>query len=108
MLKINKSELKTNKILITQVTNSLFYKLDKKQMTASGLHISPYARINKTKQNKSNIKNISKNYISLAFINKKHKIKVTLIIEIKIICILLPCKWLKPVPFFLSVFFILS
>ena len=29
MLKINKSELKTNETLITQVTNALFYKVDK-------------------------------------------------------------------------------
>ena len=34
MLKINKSELKTNETLITQVTNALFYKADKKQTTA--------------------------------------------------------------------------
>ena len=29
MLRINKSELKTNKTLITPVTNVLFYKVDK-------------------------------------------------------------------------------
>ena len=34
MLKMNKLELKTNETLITQVTNALFYKVDKKQTTA--------------------------------------------------------------------------
>ena len=32
MVKINKSELKTNETLITQVTNALFYKVDKNRI----------------------------------------------------------------------------
>ena len=36
MLKINKSELKTNETLITQVTNALFYKVDKNRLQLVG------------------------------------------------------------------------
>ena len=35
MLKINKSELKTNETLITQVKNALFYKADRKSLHKS-------------------------------------------------------------------------
>ena len=38
MLKLNMSELKTNETLITQVTNALFYKVDKnRQQTTQEL-----------------------------------------------------------------------
>ena len=36
MLKRNKSELKTNKTFITQVTNALFYKVDKNRLQLVG------------------------------------------------------------------------
>ena len=36
MLKINKLELKTNETLIRQVTNALFYKVDKKRLQLVG------------------------------------------------------------------------
>ena len=36
MLKINKSELKTNETLITQITNALFYKVDKNRLQVVG------------------------------------------------------------------------
>ena len=36
MLKINKSELKTNETLITKVTNALFYKVDKNRIQLVG------------------------------------------------------------------------
>ena len=42
MLEINKSELKTNETLTTQVTNASFYKADKNRPQL-GLHKSPYA-----------------------------------------------------------------
>ena len=36
MLKTNKSELKTHETLITQVTNDIFYKVDKNRLQLAG------------------------------------------------------------------------
>ena len=36
MLKINKSELKTNDTFITQITNALIYKVDKNRLQLMG------------------------------------------------------------------------
>ena len=44
MLKINKSELKTNETLIIQVKNALFYRADK-NTPQLGLHKSPLQKI---------------------------------------------------------------
>ena len=66
MRKMNKSEVETNKTVITQVTNVLFYKVDKNRLQWMGCISVPMPEL----INKNNIKNKSKNYISLTFINK--------------------------------------
>ena len=64
ILKKNKLELIINETLKTQVTNALFYKEDKNSLQL-GLHKSLDAGNNSlTKQNKGNIKNSIKKYVS--------------------------------------------
>ena len=71
MLKINKSELKTNETLITQFTNALFYIVDKNRLQlVTYMSVPMQELIHKQKMKQKQHLNINKNFISLKIINK--------------------------------------